>query len=180
MVKGGVTLSIGVLALAAMAPGFAPLRMTGFEAPERPAASAAAVHAEVLPSPAERESAGYREATIGADAQGQYATQTLVDGAPVPMLIDTGASVVALSASTATRLGLVPGPGPRWTIKTANGELLASPVTLELVSFGGLYMRDVQALILAPEAGDVNLLGASFLKRLVSVEQRDGVLFLRQ
>ena len=65
-------------------------------------------------------------------------------------------------------------------IKTANGELLASPVALASVSFGGLYLRDVQALILAPEAGDVNLLGANFLKRLVSVEQRDGVLILRQ
>ena len=53
-------------------------------------------------------------------------------------------------------------------------------MTLASVSFGGLYLRDVQALILAPEAGDVNLLGASFLKRLVSVEQRDGLLVFRQ
>ncbi len=41
-------------------------------------------------------------------------------------------------------------------------------------------MNRIEALILAPEAGDVNLIGASFLKRLVSVEQRDGVLILRQ
>ncbi len=48
------------------------------------------------------------------------------------------------------------------------------------MSVGGLYMNDVEALILAPEAGDVNLIGASFLKRLVRVEQRDGMLILRQ
>ncbi len=177
MVKGGVTLSIGVLALAAMAPGFAPLRMTGSDAPERPAASSAA---QAPRSQAERQTAGYREAMVSADARGQYAAQAFIDGMPVPMLIDTGASVVALSASTAARLGLVPGPGPKWTIRTANGQSFASPVTLDSVSFGGLYMRDVPALILAPEAGEANLLGASFLKRLVSVEQRDGVLFLRQ
>ena len=41
-------------------------------------------------------------------------------------------------------------------------------------------MRDVQALILAPEAGDANPIGASFLKRRISVEQRDGLLILRQ
>jgi predicted aspartyl protease len=41
-------------------------------------------------------------------------------------------------------------------------------------------MNDVEALILTPGAGEVNLLGESFLKRLVSVEQRDGVLILRQ
>ena len=57
---------------------------------------------------------------------------------------------------------------------------VASPVTLDSLSLGGLYMNKVEALILAPEAGDVNLIGASFLRRLVSVEQRDGVLILRQ
>jgi predicted aspartyl protease len=41
-------------------------------------------------------------------------------------------------------------------------------------------MNDVEALILAPEAGEVNLLGESFLKRLVSVEQHNGALVLRQ
>jgi predicted aspartyl protease len=41
-------------------------------------------------------------------------------------------------------------------------------------------MNDVEALILAPEAGEINLLGESFLKRLVSVEQRQGMLILRQ
>ena len=176
MLKGGVTLSIGVLALTAMAPPFAPLRMTGSDASDRYGAS----EAQVPRSLPERPSAGYREATIAADSRGQYAAQAFVDGMPVPMLIDTGATVVALSASTAARLGLVPEPGPKWTIRTANGESLASPVMLDSVSFGGLYMRDVQALVLAPEAGEANLLGASFLKRLVGVEQRDGVLFLRQ
>ena len=41
-------------------------------------------------------------------------------------------------------------------------------------------MNDVEALILSPEAGEINLLGESFLKRLVSVEQRNGTLILRQ
>ncbi len=41
-------------------------------------------------------------------------------------------------------------------------------------------MNDVEALVLAPEAGEVNLLGESFLKRLLSVEQRDGMLILKQ
>jgi predicted aspartyl protease len=41
-------------------------------------------------------------------------------------------------------------------------------------------MNDVEALILTPEAGEANLIGESFLKRLVSVEQRNGMLILRQ
>jgi aspartyl protease family protein len=96
------------------------------------------------------------------------------------MLVDTGASDVFVSASTAARLGLVPSAGRRRMIQTANGKSTASPTILRRLSLGGLYMNDVEALILTPEAGEVNLLGESFLKRLVSVEQRSGMLILRQ
>ena len=41
-------------------------------------------------------------------------------------------------------------------------------------------MNDVEAVVMAPGAGSADLLGASFLKRLASVEQRDGVLVLKQ
>ncbi len=104
----------------------------------------------------------------------------LVNGAPVQMLVDTGASYVVVSASTAARLGLAPSRGRKRVMQTANGQSVATPTILRSVSLDGLYMNDVEALILAPEAGDVNLLGASFLKRLISVEQRDGMLILRQ
>ncbi len=177
MLKGALTLSIAVLALALMAPALIPGLAT---APNGTAPVETAAKAPVAKRPAEPPTSGYREASLAADARGQYAAEALVDGVSVRMLVDTGASEVIISAATAARLGLTPSAGPKWKIQTANGESLASPVTLASVSFGGLYLRDVQALILAPEAGDVNLLGASFLKRLVSVEQRDGLLVLRQ
>jgi aspartyl protease family protein len=85
-----------------------------------------------------------------------------------------------VSASTAARLGLVPSGGRKRTIETANGRSLATPALLNRLSLGGLYMNDIAGLILAPEAGEINLLGESFLKRLISVEQRDGMLILRQ
>jgi aspartyl protease family protein len=96
------------------------------------------------------------------------------------MLVDTGASDVIISASTAARLGLVPSGRPTRLIQTANGKSTASSALISHLSLGGLYMNDVEALILTPEAGEVNLIGESFLKRLVSVEQRDGMLILRQ
>jgi aspartyl protease family protein len=130
--------------------------------------------------PPSRESSGYREALLEADGRGQYAADTLINGLPVRMLVDTGASDVVVSASTAARLGLLPSGGRPRLIQTANGRSTASPAVLNHLSFGGLYMNDVEALILTPEAGEVNLLGESFLKRLVSVEQRDGMLILRQ
>jgi aspartyl protease family protein len=130
--------------------------------------------------PPQRESSGYREALLEADQRGQYAAEVSVNGSPVRMLIDTGATQVCIAASTARRLGLSPSGGRKLLIQTANGQSTASPTILRSVSFDGLYMNDVEALILAPEAGEVNLLGESFLKRLVSVEQRNGALVLRQ
>ena len=153
-----------------------------------PAPVAAAPAPAAVPSPSDNaaaEDAGrrvfsFRETALRADGRGQYAADALVNGLPVRMLVDTGASDVVVSASTAARLGLARSGVRERAIQTANGTSKASPAVLTHVSFGGIYMNDVEALILAPEAGEVNLLGESFLKRLVSVEQRDGLLILRQ
>ena len=151
----------------------APVAASPAEVAEAPADTPA-------PKPSERQAPGYREAMLAADQRGQYAAGVLINGVPVQMLVDTGASQVCVSASTARRLGLSPSGGRRYTIKTANGVSTASPAILRSVSLDGLYMNDVEALILTPEAGEVNLLGETFLKRLVSVEQRNGTLVLRQ
>jgi aspartyl protease family protein len=150
-------------------------------APASAAGATGAVAAEApSPEPPQRESSAYRGALLEADQRGQYAAGVLVNGVPVRMLIDTGASDVCVSASTARRLGLSPSGGRKRVMQTANGQSTASPTVLRSVSLDGLYLNDVEALILAPEAGEVNLLGESFLKRLVSVEQRNGTLVLRQ
>ena len=177
MIRGAFLFALAgfalVLAALARVPDFAPTRphITPTAPPQ----------AAVVAAPESEEKAiGYREASLQADPRAQYSADALVNGSPVRMLVDTGATAVVISASTAARVGAVARSGPKWRVKTANGEAIASPVILNSVSFGGLYLNDVQALILPPEAGEVNLLGASFLKRLVSVEQRDGILILRQ
>ncbi len=89
-----------------------------------PAAVASAGDAADAPSPEppERQSSGYREELLQADERGQYAADALVDGLPVRMLVDTGASDVFVSASTAARLGLVPSGGRPRAIKPRNGS----------------------------------------------------------
>jgi aspartyl protease family protein len=148
-------------------------------------ASAARTAADVATDPPARETGAreaysYRETALRGDARGQFAADALVDGVRVHMLVDTGASDVVVSAGTAARLGLKPSGRGLRVIQTANGRTTAWPVRLYHLSFGGIYMNDVEALALPPEAGDVNLLGESFLQRLISVEQRDGMLILRQ
>jgi aspartyl protease family protein len=179
MAKDVLLFAFGAVGAAILAPPYLDRLATALSEPP-PSAAPIAPAEEGASKPAERPTSDYRETEIEADPRGQYVTDAYVNGMPVRMMIDTGATFVALSAATAARIGLIPGPGPKWTIKTANGQSIASPVMLHAMSFGGLYMNDVEGLILAPEAGDVNLIGASFLKRLVSVEQRDGILILRQ
>jgi aspartyl protease family protein len=168
------------VALALLGSSFLVDRLPG-PTPASAARATESVAAEApAPEPAQRESSGYREASLEADPRGQYAAGVLINGLPVEMLVDTGATYVCVSASTAARLGLVPSGGGKYTVKTANGLTTASPTILRSVSLDGLYMNDVEALILTPQAGEENLLGESFLKRLMSVEQRNGMLILRQ
>ncbi len=175
-----IFLATAGVALALLASFFLLNRLPGPE-PASAARATESVAAEApAPEPPQRQSSGYREAALEADQRGQYAAEVLIDGVSVRMLVDTGASEVCVSASTARRLGLSSSGERKRVMQTANGLSTAYPTTLRSLSFDGLYMNDVEALILAPEAGEVNLLGESFLKRLTSVEQREGMLILRQ
>lgn len=183
MLRNALIFALGALAIAFAAPSF-------FGDPDAHVAARAAVSAPSAPPVlaqsaqmvAEAEPASnYREATIAADRGGQYRTKVLIEGQDVDVMVDTGATVVALSAETAARLGVtIDRSQPRWRMTTANGVVFANPVTLKAVSLGAIYMPDVEAVVMPPGASSSNLLGASFLKRLVSVEQRDGMLVLRQ
>ena len=175
-----------IFAIAALTIAFAvPSVMVGLGGRAAPGASAplAQAPAAVATVAAANPDAGpaYRAASIAADAGGQYRTRALIEGQDVDVMIDTGATVVALTSETAARLRVAIDPSrPRWKMNTANGVAFASPVTLRSVSLGAIYMDDVQAVVMPPGASSINLLGASFLKRLVKVEQRDGMLVLRQ
>ncbi len=181
MLKNALIFAIAALTIAFAAPSL----LVGLGDRATPGASSAAV---VAPAPAALATVAaaepaptYRATSIAADAGGQYRARALIEGQGVDVMIDTGATVVALTSETAARLGVALDPSrPRWRMNTANGVALASPVTLRSISLGAIYMNDVQAVVIPPGASSVNLLGASFLKRLVSVEQRDGTLVLRQ
>jgi len=177
MYRNAVLFAAGGLALAALAPS---LFTRGNDATPDPGALSAGPVADAKPPDAQAAGPSFREAVLPADPRGQYGADAVVNGVPVRMLVDTGASIVVLSAATAGRLGLAADSRAKLRVQTANGVTSATPVVLHNVSLGGLYMNDVQAVILPPEAGEVNLLGASFLKRLMSVEQRNGTLVLRQ
>jgi aspartyl protease family protein len=122
-----------------------------------------------------------RRVELVADGAGQYSAEATVNGSPVHMMIDTGATLVSLSADAAARVGVFVNEADYTVrVRTANGVARAAPVTLVGVSVGDVYVPAVQALVLERQAGPINLLGMSFLRRLSAVEQRQGMLILRQ
>lgn len=93
------------------------------------------------------------------------------------MLVDSGASLTALSRASATAAGVeAEGPFPV-TIETANGQVLADRATVHRLQIGGITARDLPVVV-ADEFGDTDVLGMNFLSRLKSwrVEGRTLIL----
>ena len=101
---------------------------------------------------------------------GHFWADAMVDGRPVHVLVDTGASSVSLTPQDAERLGLYMG-GLVYdrTVRTADGDSLAARVKLHSVSIGGVKVADVDALVIG-RGLPASLLGMSFLGRLSRFE----------
>jgi aspartyl protease family protein len=94
---------------------------------------------------------------------GHYRAQALINGEKVDVLVDTGATGVAISQAVADKLQLKSINAVR--THTANGESLAYMVRLESVQIGGVHANNVSAMIAPGLNGDA-LLGMSFLGRM--------------
>jgi aspartyl protease family protein len=122
-----------------------------------------------------------RSVVIPRDGRGHFDVDGRVNGRRVGFMVDTGASVVALTASDAARLGIHPSHNAFVAeVKTANGTVHAAPALLDVVAIGNLEIRDVAALVLPDGALSDNLLGLSFLSRLRRFEYSGGKLVLEQ
>ncbi|MBU1348029.1 MAG: TIGR02281 family clan AA aspartic protease [Alphaproteobacteria bacterium] len=140
-------------------------------------AEAAVLTAPVaIPTPA---SAPGQPAQITRAADGHYWAEADIDGRAIRVLVDTGASVVALTRDDALRLGLRLSPSDfTQTVETASGPVKAAPVDLKHVAVAGARVEDVRALVV--EKGlPHSLLGMSYLGRLSAFEARPTGLTLR-
>ena len=122
---------------------------------------------------------GSRWVEIGASQYGHYITRVDINGAKVAALIDTGASVVALSYEDAERAGLNPFRLKfDRRVSTANGVTKAAPVTLDLVVIEGIAVKNVEGMVMRKGAMRGTLLGMSFLRRLSGFRVERGTLYL--
>ncbi|HAK63066.1 MAG TPA: TIGR02281 family clan AA aspartic protease [Alphaproteobacteria bacterium] len=111
---------------------------------------------------------------------GHFLADASVNGTHVRFLVDTGASIVALSAFDARRLGLDPQElDYNITVSTANGQTRAASVSLDELRIGSISRSQVPALVVSEGALEQSLLGMTFLNLIGSFEMGDGVLILR-
>jgi aspartyl protease family protein len=126
-----------------------------------------------LGQPAARPgSAGKSEKLVLApDSQGHYVVQGEINSVPARMLIDTGASLIALPGHEAERMGIDFRKGRRVYVSTANGQAVAWRVKVDTLRLGDMELHQLDALV--HESGlPIILLGNSFLNRFDM--RRDG------
>lgn len=110
------------------------------------------------------------EVVLPRSDDGHFYADVMVDSASTRMLVDTGASVVALTAEDADAMGVAWDPEQvRPVARGANGAVFGVEVTLERVQVGGLEAHGVQAIVV-PEGLGISLLGQSFLSQIERVE----------
>ncbi len=122
-----------------------------------------------------------RKVLIQGDSNGHFITTFKVNGRPVDAMVDTGATVVALTASTARKVGISLSPSDyNHEVSTANGQARVAVVQIESIQLGRIALEDVQAVVIDDKALRTNLIGMSFLKRLDKYQVQDGALLLAQ
>lgn len=118
--------------------------------------------------------------TVAADSRGHFLVHPTVDNYRIKMMVDTGASIVALKAEDAEALGLKPGgQSSRMLLSTANGSVSGYRTTIREMRLGEIVVRNVDAVVLPRGALGISLLGNSFLGKLNGYEVQTGRLLLR-
>jgi aspartyl protease family protein len=161
----------GVLAAAASAQAVIALGQNAADHALRPA--------EVIADEAAVSGPGGSAAQVVKSPDGHYWADANVNGRAVRLLVDTGATAVALTADDARNLGFVPeNLNYSYTVATANGPARAAAVKLNVVSVGGVQVDDVDAFVI-DKGLPTSLLGMSYLGRLTKFEATPDQLVLR-
>lgn len=119
-----------------------------------------------------------KEVRIRMAPDGHFWARARIGGVERRMLIDSGATVTALSADSAAEMGLRPNDAMfPIVLNTANGQVQAQTATVRELRLGDITARDL-TVVVSPAFGDTDVLGMNFLSRLKSWRVEDGTLVL--
>jgi len=109
---------------------------------------------------------------------GHYWITAAINGREARFLVDTGATLTAVSTQTADLAGLAPREGHvPMRMQTANGPVSAEMTVISELRFGNVAARGLDAII-APGLDGTNVIGMNLLSRLASVRIEDSELIL--
>lgn len=107
--------------------------------------------------------------TLVKQGDGHFYAEGSANGQSVRFLVDTGASMVALTDADAQRLGLFWNYSELQKVgRGVNGDVTGKPVEIPELRVGGMTVYNVRAVII-PQGLDVSLLGQSFLSKIPHV-----------
>lgn len=127
------------------------------------------------------ESVRRNSAELNAGANGHFFTSAEINGRRIDVMVDTGASIVALTYDDAVAIGVGPAQSDfTHQVSTANGIARVAPVTLDRVMIGDIMVRNVKGAVIERGKLQTTLLGNSFLSRLGRYEMRNGRMLLEE
>lgn len=118
------------------------------------------------------------ETRIPLAPDGHYWVRATINGQRANFLIDTGATITAVSPAIAEAASLAPRRGGiPIQIKTANGAVAAQLASADSIAFGNIAAEGLDVVI-APGLGETNIIGMNFLSRLDGWRVEKNVLIL--
>ena len=120
-----------------------------------------------------------REMRVPIASDGYFWVRVKLGNVERRMLVDSGATVTAISTDTAAQAGIEPNASLMPVVmQTANGSVSAQVAVAPELRIGNVVARDLPVVV-SPAFGDMNVLGMNFLSRLKSWRVEDGVLILQ-
>jgi aspartyl protease family protein len=119
-----------------------------------------------------------KELRVRLSSDGHFWAVASINGVKRRMLIDSGATVTAISGQTArdarvdTGVGLAPV-----VLRTANGAAAARTGKVDELRVGNIVARNLR-IVTSPGLGDLDVLGMNFLSKLESWRVEDRTLIL--
>ena len=133
------------------------------------------------PSKVATESVSGRSVELSAPRNGHFFADAEINGRSVNVMVDTGASMVALTYEDARRAGLTPRDSDfTHRANTANGVAKVAPIVIDRLSIGNVEVRNVQAAVMEEGKLDTTLLGMTFLGKLSKFQMQSGKLVLEE
>ncbi|MDL2340598.1 MAG: TIGR02281 family clan AA aspartic protease [Pseudomonadota bacterium] len=130
------------------------------------------------PAREQRQTSDGNAVVLEREGDGHFYADVEVNGATLHMLVDTGASGVALSVDDARRAGIATTIGNNDLVgEGAGGHVYGNVVAIDRIRLGDTEAHDLTGVVL--NGGSMSLLGQDFLRQFASVEISGDRMVLR-